>query len=77
MLQETKKALKTSAELEAAIKREMQDIGKWSPDIAVAVLPDGPSWKVVIPPGARVDRDRFEMILLITDRLRSQFSLKR
>jgi hypothetical protein len=77
MLQETKKALKTSAELEAAIKQEMQDIGKWSADIAVAVLPDGASWKVVIPQDVRVDRDRFEMILLITDRLRSQFSLKR
>jgi hypothetical protein len=72
-----KKPSKTREELEAAIKLEMEDIREWPTDIAVSVLPDGDSWKVVIMQDAPVDdRDRLEMILLITDRLRSQFDLK-
>ncbi len=72
-----KKPSKTAAELEAAIKLEMEDICEWPTDIALTVRPDGDTWKIVIMqdiPGD--DRDRFEMISLIADRLRSQFDLK-
>jgi hypothetical protein len=43
-----KKPSKTAAELEAAIKVEMEDICEWPTDIAVSVLPEGDSWKVAI-----------------------------
>ncbi len=72
-----KKPSKIAAELEAAIKLEMEDICEWPTDIALTVRPDGDTWKIVIMqdiPGD--DRDRFEMISLIADRLRSQFDLK-
>ena len=72
-----KKPSKTAAELEAAIKLEMEDICEWPTDIALTLRPDGDTWKIVIMqdiPGD--DRDRFEMISLIADRLRSQFDLK-
>ena len=72
-----KKPSKTAAELEAAIKLEMEDICEWPTAIALTVQPDGDTWKIVIMqdiPGD--DRDRFEMISLIADRLRSQFDLK-
>lgn len=71
-----KKPSKTAAELEAAIKLE-KDICEWPTDIAIAVRPDGGTWKIVITqdiPGD--DRDRFEMVSLIADRLRSEFDLK-
>ena len=72
-----KKPSRTAAELEAAIKVEMEDICEWPTDITLSVRPDGDTWKIVfmqeIP---RDDRDRFEMISLIADRLRSQFDLK-
>jgi hypothetical protein len=72
-----KKPSKTAAELEAAIKLETEDICEWPTDITLTVRPDGDTWKIVIMqdiPGD--DRDRFEMISLIADRLRSQFDLK-
>lgn len=72
-----KKPSKSAAELEAAIKLEMEDICEWPTDIALTVRPDGDTWKIVIMqdiPGD--DRDRFEIISLIADRLRSQFDLK-
>jgi hypothetical protein len=71
-----KKPSKTREELEAAIKLEMEDICEWPSNIAVSVLPDGDTWKVVIMQDTPDDKDRLEMILLITDRLRSQFDLK-
>ena len=72
-----KKPSKTAAELEAAIKLEMEDICEWPTDIALTVRPDGDTWKIVIMPDIPGDdRDRFEMISLIADRLRSQFDLK-
>ena len=72
-----KKPSKTAAELEAAIKLEMEDICEWPTDIALTVRPDGDTWKIVIMQDIpRDDRDRFEMISLIADRLRSQFDLK-
>jgi hypothetical protein len=72
-----KKPSKTAAELEAAIKVEMEDICEWPTDIAISVRPDGDTWKIVIVQEIpRDDRDRFEMISLIADRLRSQFDLK-
>ena len=72
-----KKPSKTAAELEAAIKVEMEDICEWPTDIAISVRPDGDTWKIVIVQEIpRDDRDRLEMISLIADRLRSQFDLK-
>ena len=72
-----KKPSKTAAELEAAIKLEMEDICECPTDIALTVRPDGDTWKIVIMQGIPGDdRDRFEMISLIADRLRSQFDLK-
>ena len=72
-----KKPSKTAAELEAAIKVEMEDMCEWPTDIAISVRPDGDTWKIVIVQEIpRDDRDRFEMISLIADRLRSQFDLK-
>jgi hypothetical protein len=72
-----KKPSKTAAELEAAIKVEMEDICEWPTDIVLSVQPDGDTWKVVILQDIpKDDRARFEMISLIADRLRSQFDLK-
>jgi hypothetical protein len=71
----TIKPLKTAAELEAAIRREMEDSCQRLPSIPVTVLPDGDSWKVVFPQHYPVDRNHFETILLVSDRLRSQFDL--
>jgi hypothetical protein len=72
-----KKPSKTASELEAAIKLEMEDIREWPTDIAVSVKADGDSWKVVIMQDAPKDeRELFEMIALIADRLRSHFDLK-
>jgi hypothetical protein len=72
-----KKPSKTASELEAAIKLEMEDIREWPTDIVVSVQADGDSWKVVIMQDApKDDRELFEMIALIADRLRSHFDLK-
>jgi hypothetical protein len=72
-----KKPSKTAAELEAAIKVEMEDICEQPTDIALSVQPDGDTWKVVVTRDIpKDDKDRFEMISLIADRLRSQFDLK-
>ena len=71
------KPSKTAAELEAAIKVEMEDICEQPTNIALSVQPDGDTWKVVVTQDIpKDDRDRFEMISLIADRLRSQFDLK-
>ena len=45
----TRKPLRTAAELEVLIKRELAGVYKPFPDIAVAVVPDGSSWKVALP----------------------------
>ena len=72
-----KKPAKTAAELEASIRVEMEDICDWPTDIAISVRPDGDTWKVVITyEGAFDETERFEMIMLICDRLRSEFDLK-
>ena len=72
-----KKPAKTAAELEAIIRVEMEEICDWPTDIAVLVRPDGDTWKVVLTHESSVDEsDRFEMISLICDRLRSEFDLK-
>jgi hypothetical protein len=55
----------------------MEAICKWLPNIAMTVLPDGASWKVVFPRDIPVDSGRCETIMLIADRLRTQFDLKR
>jgi hypothetical protein len=72
----TTKRSKTAVELETSIKLEMEAICRWLPDIPVSVLPDGASWKVVLPTDISVDSDRCETIMLIADRLRTQFDLK-
>jgi hypothetical protein len=72
-----KKAAETAAELEASIRVEMEDICDWPTDIAISVRPEGDTWKVVITHEGGVDEtERFEMIMLICDRLRSEFDLK-
>jgi hypothetical protein len=72
-----KKAAKTAAELEAAIRVEMEEICDWPTDIAVSVQPEGDTWKVVITHESWADDpERFEMIRLICDRLRCEFDLK-
>jgi len=71
-----KKPSKTAAELEAAIKVEMEDICEWPTDITVSVQPEGDTWKVVMQGNRKADRDLFEMISLIADRVRSQFDLR-
>jgi hypothetical protein len=72
-----KKPAKTAAELEANIRVEMEEISDLPTDMVISVRPDGDTWKVVITHEGRVDEsDRFEMIHLICDRLRSEFDLK-
>ena len=72
-----KKPSKTAAELEAAIKVEMEDNCEWPTDIALTVRPDGDTWKIVIMQDTPIDdRELFEMVSLIADRLRNQFDLK-
>jgi hypothetical protein len=72
-----KKPSKTAAELEAAIKVEIEDTCEWPSEVAISVRPDGDTWKVVILQDVpRDDANRFEMVSLIADRLRSQFDLK-
>jgi hypothetical protein len=72
-----KKPAKTAAELEANIRVEMEGICDWPTDIAVSVRPDGDTWKAVIThEGTGDESERFEMIMLICDRLRSEFDLK-
>jgi hypothetical protein len=72
-----KKPSKTAAELEAAVRLEIEDICEWPTDVAIAVRPDGDTWKIVFLQDAPMDgREYFEMISLIVDRMRSQFDLK-
>ena len=72
-----KKPSKTAAELEATIRVEMEQISDLPTDVAISVRPDGGSWKaVVMQEGGADESDRFEMIMLICDRLRSEFDLK-
>ena len=71
-----KKPSKTASELEAAIRVEMEQISDLPTDLAISVRPDGDTWKAVIMQGNSVDdSDKVEMIMLICDRLRSQFDL--
>jgi hypothetical protein len=72
-----KKPTKTAADIEAIIRVEMEEICDWPTDISVSVRPDGDTWKAVITHEGAVDEsDRFEMIMLICDRLRSEFDMK-
>jgi len=70
------KPTKTAAELEAAIRVEMEEICDWPTDMAVSVRPDGDTWKVIIMQEGPDDSGRFEIIQMICDRLRSEFDLK-
>jgi hypothetical protein len=69
----TRKPTRTAAELAALIKRELSEVYRQLPNIPITVSPDGDSWKVVFPRDVPIDRNRLETILLISDRLRSQF----
>jgi hypothetical protein len=72
-----KKPSKTAAELEAAIRVEMEQISDLPTDLAISVRPDGDTWKAVIMQGNAADNsDQFEMIMLICDRLRGEFDLR-
>jgi hypothetical protein len=72
-----KKPSKTAAELEALIRVEMEEISDLPTDMAISVRPDGDTWKAVImQEGGADESDRFEMIMLICDRLRSEFDLR-
>ena len=56
-----KKPARTAAELEAAIRVEMEQISDLPSDMVVAVRPDGDTWKAVIMhDGEAKDPDRFE-----------------
>jgi hypothetical protein len=72
-----KKPTKTAADLEAIIRVEMEEICEWPTDMSVSVRPDHDTWKVVITHESGVDvSELFEMIMLICDRLRSEFDLE-
>jgi hypothetical protein len=72
-----KKPSKTSAELEASIKVEMEDICEWPTDMTISVQPDGDSWKAaVMQEGSVDDTDRREMVEQIAARLKGEYDLK-
>jgi hypothetical protein len=71
-----KKPTKTREELESAIRLEMEDICEWPTGLAISIVPQEDSWKVVIMTDGPQDVDRCDMIQSIADRLRSQFDLK-
>jgi hypothetical protein len=72
-----KKPSKTAAELEAAIKVEMEDICDWPTDIMISVQPDGDSWKVVVmQEGSVDDANRRQMMEEIAARLKTEYDLK-
>jgi len=72
-----KKPSKTSAELEASIKVEMEDICDWPTDMMISVQPDGDSWiAVVTQEGPADDADRREMVEQIAARLKAEYDLK-
>jgi hypothetical protein len=71
-----KKPAKTREELESAIRMEMEDICEWPTDLAISVVPNEDSWKVVIMTDGPQDAEGCDMIETIADRLRSQFDLK-
>src|SRR5436853_6879422 len=67
----------TAADLEAAIKVEMEDICDWPTDMTISVQPDGDSWKVaVLQEGSEDDADRRQMIEQIAARLKAEYDLK-
>jgi hypothetical protein len=72
-----KKPSKTAAELEAAIKVEMEDICDWPTDIMISVQPDGDSWTArVVQERSVDDADRRQMIEQIAARLKAEYDLK-
>jgi hypothetical protein len=71
-----KKPSKSTAELEASIKVEMEDICDYPTDMMISVQPDGDSWLVVAQEGSADDADRREMIEQIAARLKAEYDLK-
>ena len=71
-----KKPSKTAAELEAAIKVEMEDICDWPTDIMISVQPDGDSWTARVVQEGLEDADRRQMIEQVAARLKAEYDLK-
>jgi len=72
-----KKPGKTAAELEAAIRIEMEDICDNPTDIMISVQPEGDSWTArIVQEGSEDDSDRREMIEQIAARLKAEYDLK-
>ena len=72
-----KKPSKTAAELEAAIRIEMEDICDNPTDITISVQPEGDSWTAnIAQEGSEDDAGRREMIEQIAARLKAEDDLK-
>ena len=72
-----KKPSKTAAELEAAIRIEMEDICDSPTGMMISVQPEGDSWTaMIVQEGSEEDADRREMIEQIAARLKAEYDLK-
>jgi hypothetical protein len=72
-----KKPSMTAVELESLIRVEIEDICDLPTNVAISVLPDGDTWKVMVRDDAGPsDPSRRDMIFLIADKLRYEFDLK-
>jgi len=71
-----KRPAKSVSELEAMIRVQMEEICAWPTDMAVAVHPDGDSWKAVIMQEHRKsDEGLTEIVQTICERLRTEYDL--
>jgi len=72
-----RKPAKTAAELEAAVKVEIEDICDRPTYIAISVKPDGASWKLdVVQEASEDDSDPREMIERIVARPKGAYDLQ-
>ena len=72
-----KKPSKTAAELEAAIRIEMEDICDNPTDIMISVQPEGDSWTAkIVQEVSEDDSERRQMIEQIAARLKAEYDLK-
>jgi hypothetical protein len=72
-----KRPSKTAAELEAAIRIEMEDICDSPTDLMITVQPEGDSWIAkIVQEGSEDDAGRREMIEQIAARLRGEYDLR-
>lgn len=71
-----KRPAKSVSELEAMIRVQMEEICAWPTDMAIAVHPDGDSWKAIIMQEHRKsDEGLTEIVQTICDRLRTEYDL--